>query len=163
VTTAAWGFSGRDLGSDAALDPLFELGDDLLVGRREDRWRRRRRGSPAASLDTLDDVGQLLDRAQIGRCRFVDELLDHQLALGDPAPGSVLGDLDLLVERLAQQGREVLRAFRAAVRVAGPAFLEPGMARRLAIADRVIAGRLGIGIRWNFRPRLLARKRMFVN
>jgi hypothetical protein len=33
----------------------------------------------------VHDVGQLFDRAQIGRCRFVDQLNDHLLALGDPA------------------------------------------------------------------------------
>jgi hypothetical protein len=61
-------------------------------------------------IDTFDDVGQLVDRPEVGRRRFVHELLDHQLALGDPAPATVFGDIDLFVERLAQQGCKVLRA-----------------------------------------------------
>jgi hypothetical protein len=44
----------------------------------------------AVLLGALHDVGQLFDRAQIGRCRFVDQLGDHQIALGDPRrPSSV--------------------------------------------------------------------------
>jgi hypothetical protein len=40
--------------------------------------------------------------------------------------------------------------FGRAFGVARPAFLETAMVRRLAIADRVIAGRLGVGGRCNF-------------
>ena len=101
-----------------------------------------------APLDTLDDIGQLLD---------------HQLALGDPAAAPVLGEADLLVERLGEQGREVLRALRPASRVAGVAFLETGVAWRLAIADLVIGGRFGVEIRCNFHPRRISESGVDVN
>jgi hypothetical protein len=52
---------------------------------------------------------------RFGGGRFVDQLPDHQRALGDPAPLAILGDLDLLVERLGEQGCEVLRALRPAL------------------------------------------------
>jgi hypothetical protein len=38
---------GRDLRSDVALDPFFELGDDLLVRRGEGLWRRGAGEAPA--------------------------------------------------------------------------------------------------------------------
>ena len=96
------GVLGRDGCPNAALRPLLELGDDLLVRRGEGGRRWGCLWGSGGPFDTLDDVGQPLDRAQIGRRRVVDQLLDHQFALGDPAPPSILGEADLLVERRAE-------------------------------------------------------------
>jgi hypothetical protein len=92
-------------------------------------------------LGVLQRVDQHLGRAQIGTGRFVDQLGGDRLALGDLAAFAVDGHDHLLVERLDQQCRQVFRARSA--RVAGLAFLESGMHRRLAAADLVIALVLG--------------------
>src|SRR5215472_1817295 len=134
-----FGLLGRDLTAQSRNEQL----DDLPVRRSQLRRLGGRRRSTGSWLDTLDDVGQLLDRPQFGCGRFVDELLDHQLALGDSAAHAVLGEIHLLVERLVQQGREVLRALWPPFGIAGSAFLKAGMARRLAAADLVITGSVG--------------------
>src|SRR6516164_6824819 len=83
----------------------------------------------------------ILARAQIGTGRFVDQLLGDRLALGNFPALAVDGHGHLLVERLDQQCRQVLRARSA--RVAGLAFLESAVHRWLAAADLVIALVLG--------------------
>src|ERR1700746_846125 len=51
----------------------------------------------------------------------------------------VLGDNDTFVQRLAEQGREVLVAGRPAFWIAGMAFFETGLAGRLAVTHLVAA------------------------
>jgi len=104
------------------------------------------RASQRTELSTHDTLDERLggDRAQIGRCRFVDQMGGHQLALGDPAPPPALGDHNLLAERLARQYGDVLRATRSPFWVAD----QPGLPQRLTIADLVIAHRFGRRVRF---------------
>jgi hypothetical protein len=67
---------------------------------------------------------------------FVDQLMDHGLALGDLAPFSVDRDEDRLVERIGQERRQVLLA--AAAGVAGLPLAEAGVQRWPARAHLVI-------------------------
>ena len=87
-------------------------------------------------LDVLHHVDQHLGRAQIGRCGFVDQLKDHRLALGGFATFAVDRDEDRLVERIGQEGRQLL--FAAAAGIAGLALAETGVQRRPAGAHLVI-------------------------
>src|ERR1700741_1637573 len=74
------------------------------------------------------------------------ELRDDCFTLGDLAASAVLGDNDTFVQRLAEQGREVLVAGRPAFWIAGMAFFETGLAGRLAVTHLVAALRVnGIG------------------
>jgi hypothetical protein len=82
-------------------------------------------------------IDRHLGRAQIGAGRFVDQLSDDRLAVGDLSVLSVDGRDHLLVERVDRQRRHAFRARSA--RVAGLAFLETAVQRRLAAADLVIA------------------------
>jgi len=75
------GCLSRDLTAQARDKEL----DDLPVRRRQFAGLSRRGRGLAPALGALHDVGQLFDRAQVGRGRLVDELGHHQLALGDPA------------------------------------------------------------------------------
>jgi hypothetical protein len=49
-----------------------------------------------------------LERGQIGAGRAVHELRNDCFTLGDLAASAVLGDNDTFVQRLAEQGREIL-------------------------------------------------------
>src|SRR5271166_5777147 len=81
---------GCDLIPDGTLEPRLELRQDLLVGRADGRGRGGSRARPR--FEVQHQVEQDLQGARIGGGGFVDELLDHRLALGDlPAP-AVLGD-----------------------------------------------------------------------
>jgi hypothetical protein len=55
-----------------------------------------------------------LERGQIGAGRAVHELRNDCFTLGDLAASAVLGDNDTFVQRLAEQGREILGAGRPA-------------------------------------------------
>jgi DNA polymerase III epsilon subunit-like protein len=59
-----------------------------------------------------------------GQLETIDELGDDGLTLGDLTPPAILDDNDRLFQRLAQQGRQVLRSARPPSRVAGPAPLD---------------------------------------
>ncbi len=113
-----------------AITSLSAAAERDVFGRRRD-----------LALDILHHVDQHLGRAQIGIGGLVDEMGDHRLALGDPPAPAVVGDDRRLVERGDQQCLEVFRA--GAARIAGLALLEPAVQRRLAVADLVIALRLG--------------------
>jgi hypothetical protein len=83
-------FSGGDRIPDGTFEPGFELGQDLLVRRADGRSRGGRRARPRPEVQ--HQVEQDFEGTRIGRCGFVDELLDHRLALGDLAcrPSSVI-------------------------------------------------------------------------
>src|SRR5208282_2889526 len=134
-------FLGCHLIADGTFEPRFELGEDLLVGWADGGGRGG--GRPGPRLEVQHQVEQDLQRARVGGGGFVDELLDHRLALGDLASPAVLGDRHRLVQRVVQQGRQVLRTRRPPARVAGLALLEAGVARRLAVTHFVIALRPG--------------------
>ena len=85
----------------------------------------------------LRNVTSSAVRAQIGAGGFVDQLSDHRLALGDLSALSVNRDEYGLVERRDQERRKVFLGPTA--RVAGLAFLEAGVHRRLAVVRRVFA------------------------
>ena len=70
---------------------------------------------------------QHFDRAQIGGGRFVDQLCDDRLALGDLAALAVDCGRHRRVQHLDQQRRQVFQARFA--RIAGLAFLETGVHR----------------------------------
>ena len=108
--------------------------DDLPIRRVQfGRLLGRRRRGGSVLLGLLQHVDQHLGRAQIGAGRFVDQLRDDRLALGDLAPLSVNRGVGRLVQRGDQQRRQVLAA-----RVAGLAPLEAGVARRLAVTHLII-------------------------
>src|ERR1700746_2604202 len=94
-----------------AMQPGHELRDDLLV-RRAERARRGFRFRPA--FEILLDVEHKFGGAPTAFGRLVDELLDNGLAFADLSPPAVLSNDDALVQRLAEQGREVLVAGRPA-------------------------------------------------
>src|SRR5271157_2784616 len=131
--------SRRSLGRDLAAQPGDEELDDLPVC----RCQFGRLGGCAAGLllDLFHHVDQHLGGARVGARRLVDHLLDDRLALADPAPLAVDGDVDLLVQGGDQERGQALAA--RAARVAGLTLLEGPAPRRLAIADRVIS--LGLG------------------
>ena len=83
----------------------------------------------------------ILVAPQFGRGRFVDQLSNHRLALGDLPAFAVLGNRHLLVERRGQKRRQVFRWPTAGV--PGLPFLEAGVNRRLAVVRRVFT--LGFG------------------
>src|SRR6516165_11881685 len=128
-----------------AAQPGLQLLDDLVVGRAE-RALRGLRFAPVFDVEL--DVEQEFGGAPIALGRLVDELLDDGLAFADCSPPAILGDDDRLVECFAEQGRQVLGAARSAFRIAGLAFVEPGVARRLAVADLVVA----LVVRCHWRP-----------
>jgi hypothetical protein len=116
--------------------PGQQVFDDLRVRRGEGGYLGRRcRAGPL--FDVLQYVEQHLGGAQIGAGRFVDQLSDDRVALGDAAALAAGGDHDRLVERGDEQRRQISAA--RAVWIAGLALLEPGVQRRLAAADPVFA------------------------
>src|SRR6516162_9617183 len=127
------------------VQPGLQLRDDLLIGGAE-RALRGLRFAPVFDVEL--DVEQEFGGAPIALGRLVDELLDDGLAFADCSPPAILGDDDRLVECFAEQGRQVLGAARSAFRIAGLAFVEPGVARRLAVADLVVA----LVVRCHWRP-----------
>jgi hypothetical protein len=76
------------------------------------------------ALDVAQHRQQDLDGFQISLGRAIDELRDDRFALADLALPAILGDDDKLVQRLVEQGLQVLGAGRPAARVAGLAFDE---------------------------------------
>ena len=85
--------------------------------------RGSRRARPR--LEVEHQIEQDLQRARIGGRGFVDELLDHRLALGDLAAPAVLGDRHRLVQRVVQQRRQVFRTGQPPARVPDWPFLKP--------------------------------------
>src|SRR5262245_55037821 len=100
-----------------SLETRLQLRDDLLVIRSEVERFRGNWLSPA--FDVLNDVEQDLGCAQIGLGRAIDELRDDRFALADPASALAVRDGDALVERFAQQRRQILHSRRPASRIAG--------------------------------------------
>src|SRR6516165_5221726 len=126
-----------------AVQPDFQLLDDLLVRRREGGGLGRCR------LALAFDVEYEFGGAPIALGRLVDELLGDGLAFADFSPPAILVDDDQLAERVAQHPLQVLRAGRPAARIAGLAFLETGLARRFAMAHLVV----GLPVRRQWRIR----------
>src|SRR6516164_8008443 len=131
-----------------AAQPGLQLLDDLLVGGAERALRGFRFGAAFAPVQRVE---QQFSGAPIALGRLVDELLDDGLAFADGSPPAILGDDDQLVERVDQQRLQVFGARRPAARIARLAFREPGVARRLAVADLVIA--LLVRLHWRPPPR----------
>ena len=79
----------------------------------------------------------ILVARKLATAEFVDELSDDRLALGYPPALATRRDYDRLVERGAEQGRQIIPARTA--RVAGLPLLEPRVQRGSAAADLVFA------------------------
>lgn len=92
----------------------------------------------ARKLVSLSERHQKLNRTVVTLGRFIDHLLDNHLQLGRLRPAPVLIYYDRLGERLVHQAREVSRAARTPPRISGATFLEPGLPRRLPVADLVV-------------------------
>jgi len=116
--------------------PLHKSAYYLLVCLVEPAGLGWRRGDAGLLLGVFDHVEQHLGRAQIGRSRFVDQLMDNRFALGDLAPLPVDRDENRLVQRIGEQCRQVL--FAAAAGVAGLPLAEAGVQRRPAGTHLVI-------------------------
>src|SRR5215468_3188765 len=82
------------------------------------------------AFDVAHNVEKDLDGAKIGGGGAVDELCDNRFSFADLATPAILRDGDGLIEFVAQQRVEALRAARPAARIAGPALHETGRARR---------------------------------
>jgi hypothetical protein len=104
---------GLSLAAGKSRRQLFE---DLLVGGSEGGHGGFRL---AAALALLNDSEQDLGGLQIGLGRAVDELGDNRPALADFSAPAVFGNNDWLVQRVADQGRQVIRVFWPAARIAG--------------------------------------------
>jgi hypothetical protein len=84
------------------------------------------------AFDIPNDIKQDLGVAPIGLGRLIDELFNNDQQLADFPTPAILGDYDAFVQRFVQQSLQIFGTRRAALRIAGPAFLETTVRGRLA-------------------------------